>query len=209
MHIYCTTASLNELCSSTSGRSKYPVFLLQPGLLPLSDTNSLPNMALPWNIRGSASQLFFQDKQSAQYKALLEIVDVPHPDRSILGAFINDAVDPEEAARYFLYMTCAGEVAGAQPRKTVSQFLSEWKAVVDKCESASSATRLYRFRASNLGFSSADASSLTVHCVQETHLRKRWGMLLPYADTIQIILGSRPRICSNGLTSRVYRSRVV
>ncbi|EER42191.1 predicted protein [Histoplasma capsulatum H143] len=86
--------------------------------------------ALPWNIPGSASQLFFQDKQSAQYKALLAITDVPHPDRSILGAFINDAFDPQEAARYFLRMTCAGE--HSQPKETVSQFLSDWKIIIDK-----------------------------------------------------------------------------
>ncbi|EEH04116.1 conserved hypothetical protein [Histoplasma capsulatum G186AR] len=86
--------------------------------------------ALPWNIPGSASQLFFQDKQSAQYKALLAITDVPHPDRSILGAFINDAFDPQEAARYFLRMTCAGE--RSQPKKNVSQFLSDWKIIIDK-----------------------------------------------------------------------------
>jgi hypothetical protein len=62
-------------------------------------------MAVPWNIRGSASQLFFQDKESPQCKALLAISALPHPDRSILGAFINDAVDPQEAAQYFLRVT--------------------------------------------------------------------------------------------------------
>ncbi|KAK6821625.1 hypothetical protein RU639_007728 [Aspergillus parasiticus] len=87
-------------------------------------------MAIPWNIRGSASPLFFQDKQSSQYKALLANADVPHPDRSILGAFINEALDPEEAARYFLRMTCSG--GNSHPKKTVSQFLSEWKILVDK-----------------------------------------------------------------------------
>ncbi|KAE8309635.1 kinase-like domain-containing protein [Aspergillus transmontanensis] len=66
-------------------------------------------MAIPWNIRGSASPLFFQDKQSSQYKALLANAD---------------------AARYFLRMTCTGE--NSHPKKTVSQFLSEWKILVDK-----------------------------------------------------------------------------
>lgn len=89
-------------------------------------------MAIPWNIRGSASQLFFQDKQSSQYKALLAITDVSHPDRSILGAFIEEAFDPQEAAQYFLRMTCTGE--HSQPKKTVSQFLSEWKIIINKCE---------------------------------------------------------------------------
>lgn len=91
-------------------------------------------MAIPWNIRGSASPLFLQDKRSARYKAMLAIADVPHPDRSILGAFINDALDPEEAAQYFLRMTCAEDVAIVSSKKTVPQFLSEWKTVINKCE---------------------------------------------------------------------------
>lgn len=121
-------------------------------------------MAIPWNIRGSASPLFLQDRQSARYKALLAIADVPHPDRSILGAFINDAFDPEEAAQYFLHMTCAGDVAVMPPKKTVPQFLSEWKMVIDKCESATSATTcwLKRLQSSNMRFSSADTCSRIV-----------------------------------------------
>ncbi|PGG99930.1 hypothetical protein AJ79_08367 [Helicocarpus griseus UAMH5409] len=86
-------------------------------------------MAIPWNIRGSASQLFYQDKQSLQYKALLAITDVPHPERSILGAFIIHAEDPEEAARYFLRMTSGRD---SQPPESVSQFLSRWKLVIGR-----------------------------------------------------------------------------
>ena len=91
-------------------------------------------MAVPWNIRGSASPLFLQNRQSAQYEAMLAIADMPHPDRSILGAFINDAVDSEEAAQYFLHMTCTGDVVIMPPKKTIVQFLSEWKTVIEKCE---------------------------------------------------------------------------
>lgn len=91
-------------------------------------------MATPWDIRGSASQLFFPDKQSLQYKALLAISDVPHPDRSILGCFIDDAHDPQEAARYFLRMTSLEDGTKTSPEKTVSQFLSEWKSLIEKCK---------------------------------------------------------------------------
>ncbi|KNG91455.1 hypothetical protein ANOM_000047 [Aspergillus nomiae NRRL 13137] len=89
-------------------------------------------MAVPWNIRGSASQLFFQDKTSPQYKALLAIADVPHPDRSILGSFINDALDPQEAARYFLRMTSMENGSKAPPERSISEFLSNWKILIDK-----------------------------------------------------------------------------
>lgn len=37
----------------------------------------------------SASRLFYEGKDSAQYKALLAISEVPHPDRSILGEFMT------------------------------------------------------------------------------------------------------------------------
>ncbi|PYI27471.1 hypothetical protein BP00DRAFT_439157 [Aspergillus indologenus CBS 114.80] len=89
-------------------------------------------MAIPWNIRGSASQILSQDKTSSQYRALLAIADVPHPDRSILGGFINDAFDPQEAARYFLHRICAEEGSEIPPEKLKSKFLSEWKTLVDK-----------------------------------------------------------------------------
>ncbi|KAL3468864.1 kinase-like protein [Aspergillus californicus] len=86
-------------------------------------------MAIPWNIRRSASQIFFQDQRSSQYEALLVIANVPHPDRSTLGAFTNDAVDPQEAARYFLHITDGSK---APPEKPVSQFLLKWEILIEK-----------------------------------------------------------------------------
>lgn len=108
-----------------------PGYSLEYQNINLIQATGLLVMAIPWNIRGSASQLFFQDKTSPQYKALLAIANVPHPDRSILGAFINDAVDPQEAARYFLNKTDGSK---SPPEKTVSQFLSEWKVLIEKCK---------------------------------------------------------------------------
>lgn len=90
--------------------------------------------AVPWNISGSASQLFYQDKQSAQYKALLAITDVPHPNRSILGAFINEAVDSEVVAQYFLQNTCTEDMSGTPSKERVSQFLSQWDILVNQCK---------------------------------------------------------------------------
>ncbi|RAL16156.1 aminoglycoside phosphotransferase family protein [Aspergillus homomorphus CBS 101889] len=55
-------------------------------------------MAIPWNIRGSASQILFREKRSSQYQALLALADVPHPDRSLLGGFVNDASNPEKSS---------------------------------------------------------------------------------------------------------------
>ncbi|KAI1907384.1 hypothetical protein LOZ12_005161 [Ophidiomyces ophidiicola] len=87
-------------------------------------------MATPWNIRGSGSQLFYQDKKSAQYAALLEISALPHPDRSILAFFINESVDPEEAGRYFLRVTSSENKLASTSK--LQEFLSKWKILTEK-----------------------------------------------------------------------------
>ncbi|OQD60726.1 hypothetical protein PENPOL_c021G04577 [Penicillium polonicum] len=87
-------------------------------------------MAVPCNIRGSASQLFYQDHQSPQYQALLAITELPHPDRSILGAFLVDARDPQEAARYFLRETVVDGTSQSAPTRTIWEFLSDWKYLI-------------------------------------------------------------------------------
>lgn len=91
-------------------------------------------MAVPRNIRGSASQLFYQDHHSPQYQALLAITELPHPDRSILGAFLTDARDSQEAARYFLRETAIDGTSQPLPTRTVWKFLSDWKYVVSMCK---------------------------------------------------------------------------
>lgn len=90
--------------------------------------------AVPWNIRGSASQLYYQDKQSPEYQALLSISDVPHPQRSMLGGFINNAADPQKAARYFLSTTAPEGEHDTPSKMTISQFLIDWKLLAEKCK---------------------------------------------------------------------------
>ncbi|KAK2809485.1 hypothetical protein FQN50_003753 [Emmonsiellopsis sp. PD_5] len=86
---------------------------------------------LPKNIRDSASQLFFLDKDSLQYKASLVISSLPHPDRAILSCFVEDAADPEEAARYFLRVTWPPDGSRASI-DVVSHFLLTWKILIEK-----------------------------------------------------------------------------
>lgn len=88
--------------------------------------------SLPKNIRDSASQLFFQNKESPQYKASLIISSLPHPDRAILGCFIEDAADPQEAARYFLRVILSSDGSSASA-DIVSHFLLTWKILIEKC----------------------------------------------------------------------------
>ncbi|KAJ6147592.1 hypothetical protein N7497_009574 [Penicillium chrysogenum] len=88
-------------------------------------------MAVPCHIQDSASQLFYQDHQSPQYQALLTITELPHPDRSILGAFLIDARDPQEAACYFLRETAIDGTSQSAPKKTIWEFLSDWKDLVN------------------------------------------------------------------------------
>lgn len=78
-------------------------------------------MTVPCNIQGSASQLFYQDKDAFDCQALLEISHLPHPDRTILGCFINNAADPQEAAKYFLRAIEADGSSKAARREKILQ----------------------------------------------------------------------------------------
>ncbi|EEP76339.1 predicted protein [Uncinocarpus reesii 1704] len=88
--------------------------------------------SLPQNIRGSASQLFFQDKQTSQYAAQLAISKLAHPDRAILATFVEDAADPEVAAKYLLREISPEDSSTEQPLVTLDEFLSRWKTLVEK-----------------------------------------------------------------------------
>ncbi|KAL1957556.1 hypothetical protein VTO42DRAFT_5783 [Malbranchea cinnamomea] len=88
--------------------------------------------SLPRNISGSSSQLFFQDKQSPQYKALLEISQLPHSDRAILASFIEDAAGPQEAARYFLHAISPPADSSESTTDAILRFLSAWKTLIEK-----------------------------------------------------------------------------
>ena len=89
-------------------------------------------MGTPWNIRGSASQLFYQDKSAPEYEALLTITDLPHPDRAVLSSFINKARDTKEAAQYFLRAISPQEELGGKSKETKHGFLMNWKRLVNK-----------------------------------------------------------------------------
>lgn len=88
--------------------------------------------ATPWNIRGSASQLFYQDKECPQYEALLAISELPHPDRSILSSFIDDAANPREAAQYFLGVIRKESESSEDGKAKMVHFLSQWITIIDK-----------------------------------------------------------------------------
>ena len=60
-------------------------------------------MGSPCNIPGTASKLFFKNKDCAEYGALSLISEsLAHPQRTILSAFVLHAVDREIAAQFFL-----------------------------------------------------------------------------------------------------------
>ncbi|KAJ5869507.1 hypothetical protein N7455_004448 [Penicillium solitum] len=98
-------------------------------------------MAVPCNIRGSASQLFYQDHQSPQYQALLAITELPHPDRSILVPFLIDSQNPQAAARYLLRETTINGTSQSVPTRTIWEFLSDWKYLVSMSTELSAETQ--------------------------------------------------------------------
>jgi hypothetical protein len=56
----------------------------------------------PCHIDGTTSRLF-PDKDSAQYAALSHITkSFVHPQRTFLAVFVQKAIDPEHASRFFL-----------------------------------------------------------------------------------------------------------
>ncbi|KAF2425514.1 kinase-like protein [Tothia fuscella] len=83
-------------------------------------------MGSPYNLGGSASQLFFQIKDSAEYKALTLISSLPHPQRTLLSLFVEGAVDREHAAEFFL------EEISEQGESAMLGFLDNWTRLVDK-----------------------------------------------------------------------------
>ena len=84
-------------------------------------------MGSPYNISGSASQVFFQNKDCAEYSALSIIAEsLAHPQRALLSAFVQHAVDREVASQFFL-----DEVSG-QGKVAVSEFLADWICLLRK-----------------------------------------------------------------------------
>jgi hypothetical protein len=88
-------------------------------------------MACPQNIKGSASQLFYRNKDSAEYNALLVASLLPHPQRPILSMFILNADNPDVASEFFL-----DEISN-QDAANVAEFLADWISLVEKCKCCS------------------------------------------------------------------------
>ncbi|KAF2875038.1 kinase-like domain-containing protein [Massariosphaeria phaeospora] len=84
-------------------------------------------MGSPFNISGSASQVFFKNKHSAEYKALSTIADsFAHPQRALVSAFVLNAVDRELASQFFL------DEVSVKNKGTASEFLADWTCLLQK-----------------------------------------------------------------------------
>lgn len=84
-------------------------------------------MGSPCNTSGCASQLFGQNKDCDEYRALSKIAEsLTHPRRTLLNVFVQHAVYPEIASRFFLR-----EVSG-QDKIAVSGFLADWTCLLTK-----------------------------------------------------------------------------
>ncbi len=77
-------------------------------------------MGSPYHVSGCASHLFSCDEASAELEALSLIAEsLTHPHRALLNAFIQQAVDRELAARFFL-----DNVVGYN-KATITEFLAD------------------------------------------------------------------------------------
>lgn len=90
-------------------------------------------MGSPCHVSGSTSRQFFGPEASAEFQALSVIAEsLAHPQRTLLSVFVQQAVDRELAARFFL-----NEVSG-QDKSTVLEFLANWINLIRKGPSLSS-----------------------------------------------------------------------
>jgi hypothetical protein len=77
-------------------------------------------MGTPYHISQSISQRY-GDKASAEFQALSLIAgSLPHPDRTLLSAFVPEATEKELASQFFLI-----EVLGRE-EVAISEFLAGW-----------------------------------------------------------------------------------
>ena len=84
-------------------------------------------MGTPLHISTSASQLFFQNKEVAEYEALSIITQfLVHPYRTLLSTFITEAADRELASRFFLDEVSQGG------KSAISDFLADWITLLTK-----------------------------------------------------------------------------
>lgn len=85
-------------------------------------------MGSPYNLSSAAISLFFsQTRASAEYKAISLITEsLAHPQRTLLSAFILQAIDREVASQFFL-----NEVSG-KDGVAVLEFPTDWKSLLTK-----------------------------------------------------------------------------
>lgn len=78
-------------------------------------------MGTPYHFAQTPSRLLPQDKASAEFQALSLITEsLPHPQRTLLSTFVNQAVDREIASRFFL-----DEVI-VHSKVSIAEFLANW-----------------------------------------------------------------------------------
>lgn len=84
-------------------------------------------MGSPYYISQCTSRLHSPDKAFAEFQALSLIAEsLKHPQRTFLSAFVQQAVDRELAALFFL-----NKVVG-QNKSTVPEFLADWISLLRK-----------------------------------------------------------------------------
>ena len=95
-------------------------------------------MGTPYHISRCPSRLLC-DKASVEYQAISLIAEsLAHPQRALLSVFVQQAVDRELAARFFL-----NKVVGHN-KVTVAEFLGDWISLLRKgVSSVSSSFNFY------------------------------------------------------------------
>ncbi|KAF2623084.1 hypothetical protein BU25DRAFT_182580 [Macroventuria anomochaeta] len=127
-------------------------------------------MGSPYHVSRCASHLLSCDEASIEFQAISLIAEsLAHPQRALLSAFVQQAVDKESAARFIL-----NDVVGHN-KATVAEFLADWISLLRRvrpivCENLDPSLRrsIWRRDGGRCCISKADEDPLPIHIVSPT-----------------------------------------
>lgn len=88
-------------------------------------------------MEGSSSEpTMVAPSYSSRALALISSSNLPHPEKCIVQAFVEEAVDPELAAHYLLQLTgfLSDPVNGRSRDLELVFFLTEWTKLLNRCK---------------------------------------------------------------------------
>jgi hypothetical protein len=153
------SSPFNYTYSSLASRNIFELYL---------DTSGA--MGSPYHVPPSlcASHLLSCDEASFEFQALSLIAKtLVHPERTLLSTFVQQAIDRELAARFFL------DGVVEHNKATIAGFLADWISLLRRGRSSSSSSNH-----TNNFISTSDRLREYGHVTQTEHMAERWRQML-------------------------------